>query len=108
MKFLVLFATIAFVGVTNSSLAHAQDISAGEKLYKKVCKACHGPTAKGMASFPKLADKSVDYLTMRLEEYRSGKKVGPNTALMAPRAAGLSDEEISNITNYIVTKFGNK
>ncbi len=77
------------------------DLEAGKKLYKKTCKNCHGPTAKGMASFPKLADKETAYLIERLNQYRAGEKVGPNSALMSPQAAKLSDADISNISHYI-------
>ncbi len=83
----------------------AQDLNAGAKIYKTVCKACHGPTAKGMASFPKLVGQTSDYLADRLLAYKSGKKVGPNTPLMAPRAAKLSEEDISNISHYIAETF---
>jgi len=85
--------------------ASEQDIAAGEAIYQKDCRSCHGPTAKGMASFPKLADKSAEYITNRLEQYRSGETLGPNTPLMMPRAENLTDEDISNIANYISITF---
>ncbi len=83
----------------------AQDLPAGESLYQSVCKNCHGPTAKGLASFPKLAGYTAEYLTERLEQYRAGEKLGPNTALMKPNATGLSDEDIANLAAYIATTF---
>lgn len=79
------------------------NLADAEKKYKRVCRACHGPTAQGAASFPKLADKSQEHLVMRLEQYRAGEKIGPNTALMAPNAAKLSDEDIAGLAAYIVT-----
>jgi len=84
--------------------AAAQDADAGAKLYKKQCRTCHGPTAKGLASYPKLAGQSMEYLVDRLERYRAGEKFGPNTPLMAPRAKKLSDEDIANIANFIATQ----
>ena len=81
----------------------AQDLAAGEEHYQSVCRNCHGPTAKGMASFPKLAGQDPEYLTYILGEYRSGETVGPNTALMAPHAKELSDEDIANLAAYIAT-----
>ena len=83
----------------------AQDSAHGEELYQSVCKNCHGPTAKGMASFPKLAGQPADYLVSRLEAYRAGEKVGPNTALMRPHATELSDEDIADLAAYIATSF---
>lgn len=86
-----------------SGPALSQDIAAGETVYRKVCRACHGPTAAGMASFPKLVGQPVEYLSLRLEQYRAGEKVGPNTALMAPNATNLSDDDIANIAGFIVS-----
>lgn len=81
------------------------DIAIGEELYKDTCKNCHGPKAKGMASFPKLAGHEAEYLVERLTTYRAGEKVGPNTALMAPMAADLSDEDIASLAIYISETF---
>jgi len=88
-----------------SSHAGAQDIAAGEAAYQSVCRNCHGPTAKGMASFPKLAGQSADYLEGRLQQYRAGEKVGANTALMRPHAVDLSDAQIADLAAYIATAF---
>lgn len=99
----ILAATIS--GMVCAVASKAQDVSAGEKLYQKNCRTCHGPKAQGLASFPKLAGNSAEYLVGRLEQYRSGEKVGPNSPLMMPQAANLSDEDIRNIANYISTAF---
>lgn len=85
--------------------AMAQDVEVGKALYKKNCRACHGPTAKGLASYPKLIGHPAEYLVDRLERYRAGEKFGPNTPLMAPRAKKLSDDDITNIVTFIVTSF---
>ncbi|WP_370160395.1 c-type cytochrome [Limimaricola soesokkakensis] len=79
------------------------DLGAGEDLYKTVCRACHGPKAQGMASFPKLVGHDADYLASRLHQYRAGEKVGDNSALMMPVAEKLSDAEIANVAAYIAT-----
>lgn len=104
MKTRSLFAVLAacLIGMAQAA---AQDIAAGETLYQKSCRNCHGPTARGMASFPKLAGNDAAYLAMRLEQYRAGEKVGPNTALMRPQATNLSDEDIANIASYIADSF---
>ncbi len=102
---LVLRAAVLCAGVLGASFAAAEDIEAGGKLYKKECRGCHGPTAKGLASYPKLAGHPFEYLVDRLERYRAGEKFGPNTPLMAPRAKKLTDEDIANIATFIATKF---
>jgi cytochrome c553 len=79
------------------------DIEQGKKQYKKECRGCHGPTAKGLASYPKLREQTAEYLVDKLERYRKGERFGPNTPLMAPRAKKLTDEDISNISAFIVS-----
>lgn len=79
------------------------DIEMGQSLYKKECRGCHGPTAKGLASYPKLVGHPANYLIDKLERYRAGERFGPNTPLMAPRAKKLSDEDIVNISAFIVS-----
>ena len=100
-----MLSSILSASVFGAVQAGAQDTAAGEAIYAEVCKNCHGPKAQGMASFPKLAGNSADYLVMRLEQYRAGEKVGPNSALMIPNAAELSDADIADLAAYITTAF---
>ena len=95
----------SLVAMVATYQASAQDVDEGKALYKKECRGCHGPTAKGLASYPKLVGHPAEYLVEKLERYRAGEKIGPNTPLMAPRAKKLSDEDITNIVTFIVTTF---
>ena len=83
----------------------AADLAAGEALYQSVCRNCHGPEAKGMASFPGLAGQDAEHLAGQLEAYRAGRTLGPNTALMAPHAKELSDADIANLAASIAAGF---
>lgn len=69
------------------------------------CSQCHGRAARGMASFPSLRGKTPDYLSERLQSYRSGDPVGPNSMLMYPIAEELSDEMIEILSAYISENF---
>jgi len=100
---IVSIVTTSLLITLGSNPALAQDVGAGEILYKKQCRACHGPTAKGLASYPKLAGNTADYISDKLERYRAGERFGPNTPLMAPRASKLSDEDIANIAGFIAS-----
>ncbi|MEM9551982.1 MAG: c-type cytochrome [Pseudomonadota bacterium] len=84
--------------------SRAQD-NGVEKLFQKTCKNCHGPKAQGLASYPKLSDKDAAFIQMRLEQYRAGEKVGPNSPLMIPHARDLTDDEILNLATYVTTAF---
>lgn len=96
-----IYATAAAVTISGAVQVSAQDIEAGEDLYRDGCRQCHGPTARGMASFPRLTGQTAEYLVLRLEQYRAGEKVGPNSALMTPVASDLSDGDIANIAAFI-------
>ncbi len=82
------------------------DIEAGEARYNKTCKNCHGSAGKGAASYPKISGNEISYTTSKLETYRAGTKIGPNSFLMIINAKPLTDEEIANLAAYLeVAKF---
>ncbi len=81
------------------------DAAAGETLYARACAQCHGRTGRGMASFPSLEDLDAETVTARLEAYRAGESVGPNSALMKPVAKRLSDEEIADLAAFVSQGF---
>ena len=100
LMYVGIFSAFLFAGLM--SRAVAGDAAVGEQQFKeKNCFVCHGPGGKGMASYPKLAGKDVDYLVDRLNTYRSGTKVGPNSDLMIMNAKPLTDEEIDNLAVYL-------
>lgn len=100
-----MLVALVVAGIAGPGQAVAQDVAAGESLYQASCRTCHGPRAQGMGSFPRLAGSEAEHVVLRLEEYRAGERVGPNTALMAPHAVNLSDEEIADLAAYIATSF---
>lgn len=77
------------------------DKQAGETRYNKTCINCHGPAGKGAASFPKISGQEASYTTSKLETYRDGIKIGPNSSLMIMMAKPLTDEEIENLSVYL-------
>jgi len=74
---------------------------AGEVRYNKTCKNCHGSAGKGVASYPKISGKEISYTKSKLETYRDGIKIGPNSSLMIMMAKPLTDEEIANLAAYL-------
>lgn len=79
------------------------DKEAGEVRYQKTCINCHGPAGKGAASYPKISGNDVSYTTSKLETYRAGVKIGPNSSLMFMFAKPLTNEEIANLAAYLKT-----
>ncbi len=88
----LVFALMAF-----ASAASAADAAAG-KAKAAVCVACHGP--EGISSnplWPNLAGQKDQYLIKQMKAFRDGERKDP---VMAPMAAGLSDEDIANLAAY--------
>jgi cytochrome c553 len=76
--------------------------SAGNKEAGKaksaVCAACHG--ANGISQipmYPNLAGQKEQYLVIQLKAFRAKER---NNMVMAPMAAGLSDDDIANLSAY--------
>lgn len=80
----------------------AGDADAGRAKFAS-CSACHGSQGQGQGIFPKLAGQSAEGIADNLRRYRAGEQVGPNTALMAPNAVNLSDQDIADLAAYIET-----
>jgi len=99
------FSVAVLVLMPGAAATGEMDADAAAKAFSEVCSKCHGPTGRGMASFPRLSDKDKEYIADRLRQYRAGEKVGPNTPLMMPHAVNLSDAEIDGLAAYIAAAF---
>ncbi len=75
--------------------------AAGEERYNKSCINCHGTAGKGVASYPKISGQEISYTKSKLETYRDGIKIGPNSSLMIMMAKPLTDEDIANLAAYL-------
>jgi cytochrome c553 len=73
--------------------------------YKTVCATCHGTEGQGVAAFPKLVGKTAEDVKAKLADYKAGKTLGPQTAVMAPNASKLSDSDIDAMATYIAATF---
>jgi len=71
----------------------------------KTCASCHGATGNESLddTYPKLAGQHPEYLAKALHDYKSGAR--PN-AVMAGFAAGLSDEDINDLSAYFASQKG--
>lgn len=101
MKKVYLFNFIIALFVVFSVPAFGGDPVAGEAKFKSNCKQCHGPAGMGMASYPKVSGNPIDYTRNRLQTYRAGAEVGPNSALMIMMAKPLTDQDIENLSAYL-------
>lgn len=100
------FATIALLAVAAPALAAGPkgNVAAGQEK-ARTCAACHGATGNESLddTYPKLAGQHPEYLARALQEYRSGKR---KNAIMAGFAAGLSDEDIDDLSAFYAAQEG--
>lgn len=95
MKYLILLASLALSGPTL-----AGDIDIG-KAGATVCAGCHGLDGKSTApGFPNLAGQDATYLKNQLINFRNKSRTGGQAAVMYGMVAGLSDEDIDNLSSY--------
>ena len=78
------------------------DLAKGEATYGAVCAACHGADGNSAISAnPKLAQQHPDYIVKQLQEFKSGKRAN---AVMSGMVAGLSNEDMRNISYWLASK----
>ncbi len=94
----LLLTTLLICGM--SSAYAAGDAAAG-KNKAAVCIACHGPNGVSIApTYPNLAGQKAEYIAAQLKAYKSGERKGASAAIMAPMAAGLSDQDMLDLAAF--------
>ena len=94
------FLTTALLCVAASldALAAGGDPVAG-KTKAAVCASCHGPDGNSVnPEWPKLAGQHAEYTAKQIHDFKAG--VTRNNALMAPMVAGLSDQDVEDISAH--------
>ena len=85
--------------LSTASMA-AGDAAAG-KAKAATCIACHGENGVSLIpSYPNLAGQKVDYIVAQLQAFKSGERKGASSAIMAPMAAGLSEQDMMDLAAY--------
>lgn len=77
--------------------------AAGAAKFAASCASCHGAKGQGIGTFPKLAGLSADTFKSRIADYKAGKQVGPQSAVMMPLASMLSDADVDNLAAHVAT-----
>lgn len=69
----------------------------------KGCAACHGADAKSpiMPAYPKIAGQSKEYTTQQLADIKSGARSNGQSVVMKGIMAGVSDDEITILAEYL-------
>ncbi len=113
----LLLATLSLgIGLGFATVAGAAD-NAGEKTYLQNCSACHQPDGKGLAgAFPPLANsdwlkgKTAKEVASTVLKGLQGEVVvnGETYNSVMPAQSHLTDAEIADTINYVLSSWGNK
>jgi len=97
MKLILTIALGVALGISNAAFA---DAASGQSTYAgKGCIGCHGVGGKSVvATYPSLTGKDAAFIKQNLTDFRSGAR---QNAVMNAMAAGLSDDDINNLADYI-------
>lgn len=96
-------ALIALAAPALAAMPKGDPVAGAEKA--KTCASCHGATGNESldGTYPKLAGQYPEYLAKALHDYKSGER---KNAIMAGFAAGLSDEDIDDLSAYYASQAG--
>ena len=104
-----------YIDLNSERIAISENQSPGKEIYADFCIQCHGANGKGDdKNFPPLAGS--DWLTTKRTQSIAAVKFGQSGAIIVNKKAyngsmpamGLSDEEVADVMNYVMTSWGNK
>lgn len=104
-----------YINVNKESSITSKFQTPGKEIYTDFCMQCHGANGKGdTKNFPSLAGS--DWLTNKRNQSIAAVKYGQSGEIVVNKikfnnsmpAMGLSDQEVTDVMNYIMTSWGNK
>ena len=95
-QFLLSFCCLTFIIACGSSGPSPEMIAEGEKTYKKLCVACHGPDGKLALNGAKMFSESTLTWEERISVVTNGKNA------MTPYKGVLSEAEIKAVAAYTI------
>ena len=121
---IVLLATISinnpffkdeYIDLKPDSIGVLENQNPGKEIYTDFCIQCHGATGKGDdKNFPPLAGS--DWLIKKRTQSIAAVKFGQSGAIIVNKKAyngsmpamGLTDQEVADVMNYVMTSWGNQ
>jgi cytochrome c len=95
--------TCVVAGVVMLMGSSAYAATGAELFTAKGCAGCHGADAKTpiMPAYPKIAGQNKEYLAEQLKDIKSGARNNGQTAAMKGIMAGVSEDEITTLAEYL-------
>ncbi len=103
IKAVAMIAGAALLSLGAAGSAVAAD---GAALYQaKACFSCHGADGNTpiMPSYPKLGGQNADYAYNQMIDIKSGARANGQSAAMKGIVAGVSDDELKAIADWLST-----
>jgi cytochrome c553 len=97
MKFVTLLLLLAIQVFSNNAVYNRGEIL----FYSKACSSCHGASAEGSSSYPRLANVKEDFLLKKLHYFKAGKVDSVSQQMMAQFAQKLSENDIKDLAHYL-------
>ncbi len=96
-------ATAAAAAPAPAAPAAASDDPGAALYVAKGCTACHGADGKTaiMDTYPKIAGQSVEYTLAQMKDIKTGARSNGQTAVMKGLVAGVSDEDLKTIAEWL-------
>ena len=92
---------IASLIIALPSFAFAAGDAAAGKAKSTICATCHGADGIAIAPiYPNLKGQQEAYIVSSIKAYKSGKRQGGMSAIMAPQATALSEADIADLAAY--------
>lgn len=104
-----------YIDFNSKSISISELQNPGKEIYTDFCMRCHGANGKGDTDdIPPLA--SSDWLTKKRSQSIAAVKFGLNDEIIVNKkkynknmaSMGLSNQEVADVMNYIMTSWGNK
>ena len=100
--------TCAFLTIGAASNAAAQDAAPdGAQLFTtKACLSCHGADGRTpiLPIYPKIAGQKAGYLYNQMRDIKSGARNNGQSVIMMGIMAGLNDEEMRAVADWLATQ----
>lgn len=101
-NFLKNFSPLLIAAAVMVLMLFASDVNGAEPKPGQwpMCAACHGQQGQGGIG-PMLAGQNAEQIITKLNVYKKGGSIGPQSAMMWGTAKSLSDTDIDMIAKYI-------
>ena len=106
-KFHILCASfVLLAGALSTAIAEDAKPEGAQLFMNKGCVGCHGMDGRTPLTplYPKVAGQRAGYLANQLRDIKSGSRKNGQSVVMAGIMAGVSDEEIQVLANWLSTQ----